>query len=443
MTFCLAWRPIETHLDLVIVQTTTFMRMLPQYERLIPLEDSYDDTFSLLFIKNSESSNSEIHEELLKRRADTTNKFKEKWKQILEKYSAIDDDLESDELDLHTGRITKDNGHLRSMKERQIEIGGVIVNDDIWAEDDSYDKAYNDYRRVKAHQEKLKKRFDTHILQHNKDSSMKREDVPIDDLVSSIFSPSKRNSSKKTLTRKHSSSFESPENSSSPFRGSREESIFSSPLKIPTSPKENSPTKRRKDKILIQWYNCAFEDCPFKTELRAQYGEHLLAYHADELSFIGYPVDGDEKQIKNVITELCTRKLGLHYPLNIESDDESLTSSEKACPILGCRFDASTSSELLRRHIRNEHRNKIPRSSVPSKWCANRDSETAHVRTPLMASKMKVPDAPICEIEDDAESSSKGYDSLASLSKGERIGDTSKGGRDESGYDSIDEFFND
>lgn len=58
----------------------------------------------------------EFQSEINRLKAASSKRFKDKWEEILSKYAAIDDERESDEIDLITGKITIDNGHLSSLK---------------------------------------------------------------------------------------------------------------------------------------------------------------------------------------------------------------------------------------------------------------------------------------------------------------------------------------
>ena len=55
-------------------------------------------------------------------RHESLAKFESKWSAILEKYLKVDDSIQSDEVDLATGIIYTDNGHLRLMKEPRSTI---------------------------------------------------------------------------------------------------------------------------------------------------------------------------------------------------------------------------------------------------------------------------------------------------------------------------------
>lgn len=425
--------------------------MLPRFERLILLDEDPDESTLSPFLKQSRVSDQNMNDEISKLKTDSTKRFKERWEKILAKYSAIDDDLESDEIDLETGKITIDNGHLRSMAPNEIIVGGVKVNGDIWADDDSYDKAYSDQKRVQAHQERLRERFESHIRRHKESSPLRRSDVPNDNLHNTFLSPTKRCQPELPLKRDTAACFSLSSDSDaseiypSPLRSSRMGSVPSSPLKPSSS---ISPTKRLRKSRSPYWYNCAFEYCSFITEEKAGYENHLLANHADELSFIGYPVEGNEAGIKSVITELCTRKLALHFPLSFDPEAHALENHTGTCPLLGCRFSDS-SIDRLSGHIKKNHKLRVAKTGFPNsallskenpdkmlkaRSCSSSRSPTAKeeeynkcLQESLLAnpSSLDIPSAPPFKIMENAPCASDEEDDK------------------NDGYDSIDEFFND
>lgn len=432
--------------------------MLPQFERLISLENDLGGETSPTLFARVRPSAQDIDDEISRLKSASTSRFKEKWEQILEKYAAIDDNLESDEIDLETGKITIDNGHLRSMVPNEIVVGGVKVNGDIWAEDDSYDKAYNDQRRVKAHQEKLRQRFEGHIRRHREGSPLTKDAIPDDNLHLAFSSPSKRSYSRllseqpSSLALSQSEDSDFSDTNPSPFRVSQAGSLPSSPLKRSTS---ISPTKRHQR--TPHWFNCAFEYCPFMTEEKLVYEDHLLSDHCNELSFIGYPVKGDESKVKRVITELCTRKLALHFPLNIDSAEQnsSRIGYGRICPILGCEFQA-TKAFSLGEHGKDLHYKRIARTGIPflksgeANATISKSSPEKEQRLDLKTTAQNVQDDEEEEEEDapnDSQASFTMYPKAPEappfkiLEDGPEVDEKNVEKKD--GYDSIDEFFND
>ncbi|VEU24078.1 DEKNAAC105165 [Brettanomyces naardenensis] len=63
---------------------------------------------------------------LIDERLRSLRRVKKQWKGIIDKYSALGDDEQGDVLDLRTGRVVEDRGHLRSMNDSTKE------RDNIW-----------------------------------------------------------------------------------------------------------------------------------------------------------------------------------------------------------------------------------------------------------------------------------------------------------------------
>ena len=74
----------------------------------------------------------EFSEELNRLQKDNNRKFKEKWIGILSKYSQINDETESDELDLWSGKIIRNNGHLMSLDMKRQLTSEQKYEGDVW-----------------------------------------------------------------------------------------------------------------------------------------------------------------------------------------------------------------------------------------------------------------------------------------------------------------------
>lgn len=116
------------------------------HERLISLEQSKStieeeeeeiSAFSSLYdhAHMNHKSELEFQEEINRLKRQSTKKFKDKWDEILYKYSQIDDEKESDEIDLVSGEILIDNGHLKSLASKNTKVNGVGVVQNIWGND--------------------------------------------------------------------------------------------------------------------------------------------------------------------------------------------------------------------------------------------------------------------------------------------------------------------
>lgn len=87
----------------------------------IQISDESDDSARSDGIEGSDlmvdfQSETEFQTEINRRKEQNNTKFKNKWNEILTKYLQIDDDKESDEINLLTGEVITDNGHLRMLE---------------------------------------------------------------------------------------------------------------------------------------------------------------------------------------------------------------------------------------------------------------------------------------------------------------------------------------
>lgn len=115
---------------------------------------------------------------------ESSKRFQDSWNEILQKYAAIDDEKESDEIDLRTGKIIKDNGHLRSLS----LVGGSKDGyyDEIWSFTNGLEKDLRN-KRVKEYRERLKKKElrkqlkDQHLF-HNTSMQLNSSPIKADDI---------------------------------------------------------------------------------------------------------------------------------------------------------------------------------------------------------------------------------------------------------------------
>lgn len=101
----------------------------------------------------------------------SNNRFKSKWEEILEKYAKIDDDKESDEIDLVSGKIITDNGHLRSLRTDINRKTDVKFDGDIWSVTYDLEKDIHNNKvketRLKQKKKELKRQLKNQKLFHN------------------------------------------------------------------------------------------------------------------------------------------------------------------------------------------------------------------------------------------------------------------------------------
>ena len=106
---------------------------------------------------NGYRSEEEFQAEINRLKNQSTNRFKSKWEEILERYAQIDDEKESDEIDLVSGEIITDNGHLRSLRTDVRTDTDVKFDGDIWSV--TYDLERDLHNRyVKEAKQKQQKR---------------------------------------------------------------------------------------------------------------------------------------------------------------------------------------------------------------------------------------------------------------------------------------------
>ncbi|CUM64380.1 uncharacterized protein PRCAT00001982001 [Priceomyces carsonii] len=112
------------------------------HESLISIETSDEENSDNLknelypIIHDQESiydNDNRFQRELDKIKSKSSERFMKKWESILNKYSSINDEKDSDEIDLSTGKIVKDNGHLRSLKNEASLLSEVAIDSNIWS----------------------------------------------------------------------------------------------------------------------------------------------------------------------------------------------------------------------------------------------------------------------------------------------------------------------
>lgn len=130
-------------------------------------------------------------------------RFKSKWEEILYKYSQIDDEKESDEIDLLTGVIITDNGHLRSLLSDDVKMGEVAVQRNIWSGTYDSEKDIQNRRKLEKSKqlakqdlkEKLKEKQMFHITKSPnsyRNISRGQGRAPEDNLIIAKPSPTKK-----------------------------------------------------------------------------------------------------------------------------------------------------------------------------------------------------------------------------------------------------------
>lgn len=360
----------------------------------------------------SGKSDPEILHEVRRLHQQSTQKFKDKWDEILSKYARIDDERESDEIDLATGEIVTDNGHLRSLS---------FAESNIW--DDHYDDEAERTRRLRReslarrnkHQlrDKLKLllAFSSPVRSRANSPFASSTAVPPGNLVeyspkkkkrsatptepnSTDNSPSKIGFDKLLLGSRESSPLKrrvvvnSDESDASDFSETEHPGSFrlSSPTPRYRWPVPNlSPSLRKSfpevDHLKVELiystdrrpplFRCVL--CPHTDTIEYEFRLHLLAKHMPQLYDVGYPVSGPGMRISPTAKQRlvhffpliptpppytkvliqcpklgCTRSFPTHR--HLERHSCSAKRQLYMCPLLGCEF-ASEDYHPWRDHI--------------------------------------------------------------------------------------------
>lgn len=398
------------------------------YEKLISIED-VSDYSSSSGEENSvlnhalTQSGQQFQADINKLKRNSSVKFRKQWHEIIQRYSLIDDTVESDEIDLHTGKIIVDNGHIRSLADDGQTIDGVRIHRSIWAGDYDYERILKEEDRSQRHERKHKQKMRAKLKSEDRfhnSSPINTSDSEVleDNLLLINLSPSKRLSIS-PLKRKASKlpsrfMLPSPVKRSMKIMGSSPEKETSSllaeslPIKAgcarieqielenPDYDELYSVISDLTDNVSIALFSCAFPGCPFSSESKASYRAHLISNHATGLQRIGYPVSStSRRQEVYHIPELTILKLNLHFPMQMNilpeipyeckkklvsgnckkiflNSDQlaehqskfpqecSIRKQVLLCPILGCDFMTDDGFKEWRTHV-NSHESKLER----------------------------------------------------------------------------------
>lgn len=279
----------------------------------------------------------------------STARFHRKWDDILAKYSQIDDNAELDEIDLSTGQIITDNGHLRSMLGAEYEEHNALS--DIWSpgyDDESEQSEPKESTCRKLHVSssplsRTRQGLDSPRSDNLLILGWSRESLPVKPLL-----PLKRRSPLKDgawslkLSRTSSSSplkrmttevsppsLPTPTTRKGVYTYHSSSEIGEVKLHDPSEDIDNFDDSgysldSHYDPGSLDLYSCAFPECSFCSELKSQYRDHLLRSHVPLLQRIGYPI-GELRRLpqpdSEAVLELTILKLALHFPLLVELPD--------------------------------------------------------------------------------------------------------------------------
>lgn len=321
-----------------------------------------------------------------KLKAESTQKFQRKWNEIIAKYSLIDDEVESDEIDLHRGEIVVDNGHLRSLRSHEPGPGGMVYTS-IWA--DTYASKQELMKAGSSKEQKMHRKHSgsprrptlTYIDVTNPKSEMLEDNLFILSSSPTKSAPtgllnfrSSRDVSSRSLPFKphqftSRSTGSSPLKRISTFTGDASDDNLESPTKLrrKTASTDQFSLDSRREKrsiassdlfsvtelyehLAIDIHTCAFNECSFTSESRSSYRAHLLGTHKAELFQIGYPVlDVKPEVTQKPISELTILKLNLYFPLDVGLSTADPWVCNKQCEGFQCQ-KMFTSKALLLHH---------------------------------------------------------------------------------------------
>lgn len=346
---------------------------------------------------------------------DILQRERDRFSQIFEKYSTQDDSVVNDVVDIYTGKVIEDNGHLKSLKDQEGGVSGLGLVTDLWVEDFNQlplpqrRKIVERLRKIQMEHQLLGKFSD---FVETRNSSFQTLESPTKKQRRNSFessSPIKADNLNKLFPKlEHENSdshLESPtklgdniftyfddhaENSDSHSDFSESSDAYDSDLAsfIVFDCFPNS-------KVLL----CAFLNCGYTSELRNDYERHLLSSHCDELFQLGYPVSCKNPDVpRKAILDLCILRLNKQFPLAMDMPAEpfrcqinlkhgpckklflnqaNLLAHQKEvhecssrrqvlqCPVLGCDYITEDSYDVLLLHART-HVNAGLKRTFPS-----------------------------------------------------------------------------
>ncbi|ODV81526.1 uncharacterized protein CANTADRAFT_110899 [Suhomyces tanzawaensis NRRL Y-17324] len=341
--------------------------------KLIAIEsDDEPSQFDLLHEDKQLHHDSQAFQRELERlKAQSTRKFQSKWEQILQKYSTIEDEKASDEIDLVTGRITIDNGHLRSLN-TQLAHDKNSLDGNIWAVDYDWERDKRlKQKKQKDQKHQLKSRLKLLNLFYNSLSTESIDEpthkrAPLEDNLLLNPSPTKKSRLSSSPVRADARFDVSPtkaapvgsDSDTSPIKqngkgASQNSDIlptrlfdlsgnFDSPTEgssfdlshsssISEHPKSKKSLKCALDQfeeeysILTEYlvdnspqvkiFECAIENCYYCTGNKSLYQNHLLEKHSGVLYTLGYPVSLNENETPLSVSEKVSKKLHDQFPI--------------------------------------------------------------------------------------------------------------------------------
>lgn len=229
-------------------------------ERLISIDDGNNQDLLVPPLCETEA---ELQAQITKLKARSTQKFVSAWEKILQKYSNIDDEKESDEIDLATGEIVTDNGHLRSLTSHNASLGDERLQKSIWSGEYNPERDMGNRKVVEKLRQRLKQaarmELKRKLLFYNEAplSTPEKDEVRPDNLVLLSPSPSKKTKLSPTKAKAFQSDISADSTDNSPTKLHLSRLSLGGFLRLstpveemtsdtgPSNPLKGSPVKRR------------------------------------------------------------------------------------------------------------------------------------------------------------------------------------------------------
>lgn len=330
----------------------------------------------------------------------TLQRGKERWSNIIEKYSKLDNHTKSDVVDINTGAVIENNGHLNSLTDEDVarSMNSLLNFSEEFRKITPQQRHLMIERLIKIqkplsqpstaedHKSKLNSPVESPTKRQKRDTPMNSSPLKVDKLrdvfpilaqASSdvdLESPTKTKDKAASYFDEWSDYNESNSDSSDEYDAG------------------NGHESRFEKNFQVALFLCPFPKCQFNNELKLVFRDHLLSEHAPELRQMGYPVATDLSSSHEHISipDLCSMKLSLHFPLEWDLPLEpflcrinlkqgpckkvflnredllehqknlSLCSSKTQvllCPVLGCTYKTDQSYEAFRQHV-NSHQKR-------------------------------------------------------------------------------------
>lgn len=359
----------------------------------------------------------EVPEDILQRE-------RKRFNHIFEKYSVQDESLVTDVVHIHTGTIVKDNGHLKSLKDQEGGVSGLGLITDLWVEDFSLltlpqrRKIIDTLHKIQEKHQLLGKFSDfispSNSSSHTLESPTKKQRRRSFESSSPLKADSLNTWFPKLENENSDTYLESPTKSGvtnfSFFddQGGQLSQIVQNDQGSHNSEfsdndqdcDENSSINESLESYDVDLVSlvafdycptttaieCAFLECGYTSEIRKDYGEHLLRNHSDQLAQLGYPFTMENSDAALIaIPDTCILRLHEQFPLEMNFPLEPLRCGNNLkdgpckklflnqeellahqaepnkcstkrqvlkCPVLGCEYITEESYDMITLHTK-------------------------------------------------------------------------------------------